>query len=122
MISIIYIVAALFFGMGVCAFIAPHWVIETVGGFIVDAKGRNEVRAVYGGFGVVVAGMLAAAPHVPMYGPGFVMAIAIALYGMVAGRIVSAILDRAFAPVMVLIMVVEIVGATALVFAVRNLG
>jgi hypothetical protein len=59
-----------------------------------SAAGRNEIRAVYGGFGVAIAVLLAVAPSSPRRAPGALLAVAVALAGMAAGRLVSAAVER----------------------------
>jgi hypothetical protein len=88
-------------------------------GVTVDsADGRNEVRAVYGGFGVAVAGMLVYAAITPGRGALWIPSvISLALLGMAAGRLISVVLDRARGGSQVwLYFVVEIVLA-AMLFA-----
>lgn len=52
-------VAALFMlGMGLCALVRPAFVVTFVGLVPSTADARNEVRAVYGGFGVAMAALL----------------------------------------------------------------
>jgi Domain of unknown function (DUF4345) len=51
------------------------------------------VRAVYGGFGVAIAGLLVAAPTTAM-APGIYLTVAVALAGMAGGRVVSAVIER----------------------------
>ncbi len=55
---------------------------------------RCEVRAVYGGFGVAVGVVLVVALAVESIRDGVFVAIAVALCGMAAGRIVSALLGE----------------------------
>lgn len=57
-------------------------------------ESRNEVRAVYGGFGVAVAALLIVADdRAADFRAGVMMAIAIALLGMAAGRVFSALME-----------------------------
>ena len=83
------------------------------------ADGRNEVRAVYGGFGLAAAALLAvAAIGDPGTAEGIVVAFAFALFGMAGGRLVSAAGERPSGPFPVWIyFAVEIVGGALLLLA-----
>lgn len=122
MVILIYVVAVAFLVMGVSGLVWPARLVETVGGRVEGAMGRNEVRAVYGGFGVFIAGALVAAPHYPTYGPGIVLCVAVAVFGMVAGRVVSAIVDRGIAPYMLGVTVVEMIGGGMLLASLGSVG
>ena len=91
-------VAGFFAAMGGFALLWPERVVAffRTDGLTVD--GRNEVRAVYGGFGVAVAGLLALGLRRPEWGAGAVLAVAVALLGMAAGRIVSRVVDGSAGP------------------------
>ena len=60
------------------------------------AAGRNEVRAVYCGFGVMIAVVLGLALQQPTIRAGVLVAVAAALAGMAAGRVVCAVIARRF--------------------------
>ncbi len=82
-------------GMGLYALATPAAIPAIFGGSAPTADSRNEVRAVYGGFGVAVAALLAwVVLSDPAEGDGVVTAIAIAIGGMGAGRLISAAIDR----------------------------
>jgi len=82
-------VALFFVGMALVAFLIPDTVVALFGIAELPLDGRNEVRAVYGGFGLVIAALLAVAPYWPRFGPGIVLTVAVALFGMAFGRLVS---------------------------------
>ncbi len=86
-------VAAFFAAMGGFALLWPERVVAFFGTASLSVDGRNEVRAVYGGFGLAVAGLLALALREPAWGAGAVLAVAVALLGMAGGRIVSRVAD-----------------------------
>jgi hypothetical protein len=89
------IVAVGFAAMGLAALIRPADVLAQFGVSVETADGRNEVRAVYGGFGLAVAGLLAvAALGEPDTANGILVAVAFALIGMAAGRLLSALRER----------------------------
>jgi hypothetical protein len=91
--ALILLVAATFLGMGVVALARPAFVLGLFGTRGLTRDGENEVRAVYGGFGVAVAVVLAAAIVTPAIRDGVLVAIAVSLAGMAAGRLVSSLID-----------------------------
>ncbi|WP_327142511.1 DUF4345 family protein [Nocardia sp. NBC_01327] len=93
---LIAVVAVFFLLMGGYALAAPAAVVRPFGFRVETAVARSEIRAVYGGFGIAVAALLvAAAANVGGIRTGAVLAVAAALGGMAAGRIVSRVVDRA---------------------------
>jgi len=88
------LVAVFFGGMGLLALALPEQISGTFGTPQLTPDGRNEVRAVYGGFGLAVAAILAAAGSLPALGRGIYFTIAVALLGMAGGRIVAATVER----------------------------
>ena len=88
------LVTIFFAGMGLLALVRPEQISGTFGTPSLTADGRNEVRAVYGGFGVAIAVLLATAPLMPALGRGIYVAVAIALVGMAGGRLVAAMVER----------------------------
>jgi hypothetical protein len=75
------------------ALVRPVSVLGLFGTRTLTRDGENEVRAVYGGFGVAVAAVLAAAVVTPSIRDGVLVAIAVSLGGMAAGRLVSTLID-----------------------------
>ncbi|HEX2161840.1 MAG TPA: DUF4345 family protein [Thermoleophilaceae bacterium] len=113
-------VAAGFGAMGVAALVRPAQVLAQFGVAVDTANGRNEVRAVYGGFGLAVMAMLVvAALGDPATADGIVVAVAVALLGMAAGRLLSALRERptGLYPVWVY-FAIEVAAATALLAAI----
>jgi Domain of unknown function (DUF4345) len=59
-----------------------------------DSKvSRNEIRAVYGGFGIAICLLLLGLPWLDQLRTGVLITLAVALTGMAAGRVVSALVD-----------------------------
>jgi uncharacterized protein DUF4345 len=86
----IYVVAALFLGMGAYALATPAAIPAIFGVEVRSADGRSEVRAVYGGFGLAVAALLiVAAAGAGTAREGILVAVGFAVAGMAAGRVVS---------------------------------
>jgi len=117
---LILIVAAGFAAMGLAALARPADVLAQFGVAVETPDGRNEVRAVYGGFGIAVAAVLAvAALGDPSTADGIVVAVAVSLLGMAAGRLLSALRERptGLYPVWVY-FAIEIVSAAVLLLAI----
>jgi hypothetical protein len=107
----IWLIAIFFFGMGVLALADPIRFAATFG---LDAEphfGTNEVRAVYGGFGVFISGLILYAAARVELREGVFTTVAVALLGMAAGRVVSAVIERGAHPLMYTIMFTEAVLA-----------
>lgn len=116
---IIVIVAVFFVGMGLYALAAPAAMLRPFG-FGVGTDGeRAEVRAVYGGFGLAIAGVLGYALTAPAgVRTGIVLTVGVALAGMAAGRVLSAVLgDRTSFYPNWFYCLVEAVAAAALFWA-----
>lgn len=86
-------VAVFFAGMGLVALLRPERVLAFFGTHAQTRDGRNEVRAVYGGFGLAVAALLGASFQLPELRSGTLITVAVALLGMAAGRLIAAALD-----------------------------
>jgi hypothetical protein len=108
--------------MGVAALLLPHRVLSLFGVAVHTADGRNEVRAVYGGFGIAVAALLIAALCTPELRTGVMVAIATAAAGMAGGRLVSALTDRSAGFYPLLFFTTEIAIAATLLAAARISG
>ncbi len=92
---IVIAVGISFAGMGLVALATPAFVLAQFGVPLETANGRNEVRAVYGGFGLAMAAaLIVAATAEPSTRDGIVVATAVALGGMAAGRVVGALVER----------------------------
>lgn len=97
MTTVVNALAAVFFlGMGVYALAAPARMIRVFGITLPERESRSEVRAVYGGFGVSVAGVLAfAAFQASPARTEIMITVGLALAGMALGRVVSAVIEGA---------------------------
>lgn len=118
---VIGLTGVFFLGMGVFALARPAALIRPFGITLPTPESRAEVRAVYGGFGLAIAGMLAVAAGDPVLRAGILITVAAALAGMAFGRLVSGVVDRpkAFYPNWFYFLV-EIVAAAALLWASRG--
>ena len=88
------VVIVFFVGMGLVALVSPELITRTFGIPTLTDAGRNEVRAVYGGFGLAVAAVLMVALNDPTLRSGVLLAVAASLAGMATGRIVAAFVER----------------------------
>jgi hypothetical protein len=95
--DVLVLSAALFFaGMGVWALARPARVVDRFGTEVTTVAGRNEVSAVYGGFGLAVAGLLVWAAATEGRGELWIPSVvAVLAFGMAVGRLVAMVRDRA---------------------------
>ena len=112
----LYLGAALFAVMGVGALVVPDRVTEQFGIPPLSIAGRNEVRAVYGGFGIAMAAMLIVASTSMDLRLGVGLTIGVALIGMAVGRLVSAVIDRSLPSRPLMYLVVELVAAGVILY------
>ena len=109
--------AVLFLAMGVLGLVAPDRLTRPFGIGLGGPDGRTETRAVYGGFGVAMAVLLALSViREADLRPGAVIAVAVALLGMAAGRVVSRLVERprAFYPNWLFFWVEAVIGLALL--------
>jgi hypothetical protein len=111
---LILAVAAFFFIMGAVAVARPERVVAYFGTTALTLDGRNEVRAVYGGFGIAIGVLLLAATTLPSLAHGILVSVSIALAGMALGRLASAAIDGSPGLYPWLFFTVELVLAAAL--------
>lgn len=83
-----------FLVMGVGSIIMPVTVTSQFGIHELTMAGKNEVRAVYGGFGILMAVVLYVSTVIPEWQDGILFAVAAALGGLAFGRVISALMDR----------------------------
>ena len=99
--AVIGVIAVFFLGMGIYALAAPAALVRPFGITLGESASRSEVRAVYGGFGLAIAGVLVfAAVAGGDLQTGILITVGAALAGMAFGRLLAAVLgDRtAFYP------------------------
>ena len=115
-VAVIGVIAVFFLGMGVYAIAAPAALVRPFGITLGKSASRSEVRAVYGGFGLAIAGALVyAAVADGDVRTGILITVGAALAGMAFGRLAAAVLgDRtAFYPNWFYFLV-EVAAAAAL--------
>ena len=93
-VAVIAVIGVFFAGMGIYALAVPAAIIRPFGITLGEAASRSEVRAVYGGFGLAIAGVLVfAIVEQGDIRTGILITVGVALAGMAFGRIVSAVVD-----------------------------
>lgn len=114
-VAVIAVIGVFFLGMGIYALAAPAALVRPFGITLEQPTSRSEVRAVYGGFGLAIAAVLAYAAAADEHRTGILITAGAALAGMALGRIVSAVIDSrtSFYPNWFYCLV-EIVAAAAL--------
>ena len=113
----VYLAIIGFLAMGIGALVKPHLVTAQFDIPELSCAGRNEVRAVYGGFGVMIAAARGFALRQPAMRTGVLVAGAAALTGMAAGRVVSGVIDRRIDAELLRYFVLEAVVAAMLMWA-----
>lgn len=108
------IIAVFFAAMGVFALAAPARLVAPFAIALNSSTARSEIRAVYGGFGLAIAAVLAVAIADPGLRPGILVAVAAALAGMAFGRVASVVDGRSHFYPNWFYFIVETVGAAAL--------
>lgn len=116
---IVAAVAAFFALMGLAALVQPAAIVALFGGTAETPDSRNEIRAVYGGFGIALAALLfATLSSTSAWRGGALLAVAVSLIGMAGGRLIAFVVERpqGFFPT-VTFLIVELVLAGALLSA-----
>ena len=88
------IVAVGFALMGIGAFARPRTFTSPFGFTADTPDARNEIQAVYGGFGLAVAAVMVATVRYPEIREGVIAAVTASLAGMAFGRVVAALRER----------------------------
>ena len=107
------LMASAFAIMGLGAILVPLKVTRQFGIGSLDVDGRNEVRAVYGGFGIMMATALVLALNTELLRPGICMAVGLALAGMAGGRLLSSLMDRGIGKLPLMYLFIETIDAEA---------
>lgn len=92
--AVIWVIAIGFAAMGLAALVRPAVVWAPFGVEPSTAGARSEVRAVYGGFGLALAGLLVwVLETAPAARTGVLLTVAVSLFGMAAGRALSGLVE-----------------------------
>lgn len=88
------VVAIFFAAMGLAALVVPAMIWRPFGVEPTTPAARNEVRAVYGGFGIALAVLLVLSDDASAgLRDGVLVTVAVSVLGMAAGRLISAALE-----------------------------
>jgi hypothetical protein len=87
--TVTYMTALFFACMGITALFSPTSITRFFKLSTIGADMRNEVRSVYGGFGIAISGLLTVSVAYPEVQRGVILTVAVALFGMAVGRILS---------------------------------
>ena len=81
--------------MGIVALLNPQYIADIAGYTkgILGVDGKNEIRAVYGGFGIFIATLLYFSKDTNLE-IGVKLTVSSSLLGMASGRIISVIMDK----------------------------
>jgi Domain of unknown function (DUF4345) len=113
----ISLIAFGFAAMGMIALVKPKRVTRQFGIPTLDADGRNEVRAVYGGFGLGMAVVLVIAMTSVNVRTGICLTVGAALLSMAVGRVISSVMDWVFGRIPLTYLLIELFGAALLFYA-----
>ncbi len=114
--------AAIFYGaVGLAAIAKPKTLLKGFGIEAIGPDSRNEIRGVYGGFPLVVAGLLLFALTRPDISDGILLTLAVSSAGMAIGRIVSALTDRQLGRYPAIFLVLEMAAAMIIASDIRGL-
>ncbi len=112
----LYFSSVLFALMGLGALINPNLVTFQFGIPTLSIPAKNEIRAVYGGFGIFMSAILILGANVPNLRLGIGYAISAALFGMAFGRVISTIIDRKIHKLPMMYFCIEIIIALIVLF------
>lgn len=118
-VALIVAVALFFAGMGLQALGWPEKILGNFGLDYLPPDLRNEVRAVYGGYGIAISLLLLSSLYLRELGQGFLLAVAVSVLGMAGGRMISFEIEPAPGPFPLTFLCVEIALATALLVSYR---
>jgi Domain of unknown function (DUF4345) len=112
---LLVVLCALFFlWMGVMALLYPAHLLRGFSLHALVADARNEVRAVYGGFGLAMTGVLISGLVWRSHLPGIALTLGASMSGMAAARATSALVDRELGKYPLAFFLVELALAAAL--------
>lgn len=106
--------AAFFVWLASMAFLYPRGLLRGFGIEVEGLDGMNEIRAVYGGFPLIMAIGLVLSLWRADLRVAAPLAVAFAMVGMAAGRVISAAVDQSAGKLPVTFLIIEIGIAVAL--------
>jgi len=109
-------VALCFLAMGSGALMKPSAVLGQFGVAALSADARNEVRAVYGGFGIAIAALLMWSIFDDQLRAVVCITVAVSMFGMALGRLVSMAIDKTMSRIPILYFGAEVLAGAFLIF------
>lgn len=109
--------ALFFLWMGMKSLRDPLNFLVPMGIQAASVSARNEIRAVYGGFGVTIALLLAASLVWRTYAAGIALTVSLSMAGMALGRVISALVERKLPRLPRVFLFLELALAAALLVA-----
>jgi len=113
-VILIVCVALFFLAMGGMGILSPARILAIFKVELKTHEGRNEVRAVYGGYGLAMSGILFFSLSAPSLRAGILVCVAVAMLGMALGRLISFLIERQTSFYPLLFLAVEIMLAFTL--------
>ena len=115
-------VAIFFFYMGFGALLDPESTLSYFSAGPLGADMRNEVRAVYGGYGVAICLLLLATLWMTSIKTGARLAVLVSVGGMAGGRSLSMLVEQPVGdfPFIILIVEVVLIAMLAAALALQN--
>ncbi len=110
--------ALLFAAMGLAALLRPALVADLFSLGSLRSDMRSEIRAVYGGYGLVIAGLLYAASQSATLEVGIVITVACSLLAMAAGRLISLMIDGQLDRFPAIFLAIEVVFGALLIVSI----
>lgn len=109
-------------GVGLAALVRPASVPALFGGLAPTASSRTEIRAVYGGLPLAMAGLVVAGSRDGAGDVGTIEAVAALSAAMAAGRVIGTLIEGEADRVTRSFVVLEALTAAALVVGARSVG
>lgn len=115
------IIAGIFFLlMGLAALIRPNFIVSIFGVSETNPEFRNEIRAVYGGYGLLAGiGLIICKLYFIKLQTGFAFAFALSLAGMAVGRIISLKIEKTNKVPIIFIVLELVLSAVIIVDVLR---
>ena len=117
---LVYTIAIFFLLMGLVGLVRPKSITDYFYVPEITSDMRNEIRAVYGGFGVAIFGLLIASTRIDSLRDGILITVAFSVLGMAAGRIISFIIERPKGPYPYIYFVGEIMMGAVLLYVYQS--
>ena len=119
---VVVVNAAFFFAMGAVGLLRPQRVPAVFGMHEITADFRNEVRAIYGGFGIFIGGILLYAQFISNAPAGMILTVGLSLFAMAFGRLVSVLIEKNMGFWPRVFMLIEVLLGSSLIWVIQVAG